>query len=288
MVRTPLRRRGFNLIQLLVILALIAILLALLLPAVQKVREAAKRTEAVNNLKQMTLALHSCNDVYRRLPPAYSEFGIVKFPTSMHVYLLPFVEQEPLFKDYVKQMGGGNTKEAQVQPFIAKSDPSHKDQTAGVQNYAANLRVFSDAGVNTVHDKPLPALGAEVKGTAGIPRTFVDGTSNTIVFATKLAVCGDDGGSRYAAQVNTKYAAFIGQNPAKVTARPADATATFQDMPDQKQCLTSPLMAQSWDRGGLIAGLGDGSVRTLSPKLSPQTWNYALQPNDGNPLGADW
>ena len=109
------RQRGFTLIELLVVIAIIAVLIALLVPAVQKVREAAARTQCANNLKQQGLALHSYHDANKVLPPAKINSGSAGpynastsyYPHKPFVYnhtgfvlILPYLDQAPLYSRY--------------------------------------------------------------------------------------------------------------------------------------------------------------------------------------------
>ena len=111
MISAPLNRRAFTLIELLVVIAIIAILIALLLPAVQQAREAARRTQCKNNLKQLGLALHNHHDTYQYFPPATSQdqppFGPAasNWGASWMIYILPYIEQSSLYNQLT--IGGG-------------------------------------------------------------------------------------------------------------------------------------------------------------------------------------
>jgi hypothetical protein len=277
-------RAGFSRADLLVVTVMGLCLLGLLTPAIAGGRQKAERKLTENHLKQIALAIHNCNDTYRRLPPAYGQVFGFKSKATTHVYLLPFLDQNELFKQYLNQQGGDKRDKTVVSVFVAPLDKTNPNPPAGIDNFAANLRVFGDTKVK--FDASVP-LADTMDAGARFPASIPDGTSNTIAFATKYGVCGK-GGSHYASPPKSDTAAFFGQNPAKVKAAPADATATFQDRPTAAQCLCSPLMAQSYEAEGLLIALFDGSTRTIAPGMSPQTWNVALCPNDGMVLGADW
>src|SRR6516165_5345312 len=100
------KTRGFTLVELLVVIAIIGVVVGLMLPAVLKVREAANRTQCMNNLKQLGMATHSCHDTHHKFPPALGWFPNNPFDPGnaygiAYFHLLPFLEQDNLHKEAI-------------------------------------------------------------------------------------------------------------------------------------------------------------------------------------------
>ena len=206
-------RRGFTLIELLVVIAIIAILIGLLLPAVQKVREAAARMQSANNLKQIGIAIHACHDVNGKLPvtvgcfPADGDtldWGARPLPSAFgtqQYFLLPYLEQDNLYRaPWVNDNGNAqsnswrtksNPSGRTLKVFVSPSDPSAADGIAwdngGAASYASNWHAFGGGW----------GEDWQVSGKARIPTTFGDGTSNTIAYLERYAKCGPRAGNEW-------------------------------------------------------------------------------------------
>ena len=189
------RRRGFTLIELLVVIAIIAVLVSLLLPAVQQAREAARRTQCRNNLKQLGVALHNYHTAYNVFPPGYVAGAAWPATTngwSFYSQLLPYLDQSPLFDKINFNLP---VEDPANQPLVAVNLPAlicPTDQIGGtfsITDAVGNVVIPSAAPISyaaTVGDDASEADGPTGNGTFyRNSRTriadIIDGTSTTVL-----------------------------------------------------------------------------------------------------------
>ena len=301
------RRSAFTLYQLLVLLAVLALLLGLLFPAIARVRSAAARAQSQNNLKQLVLALHNYNDANNVLPPGNDDNNF-----SASAKLLHYIEQDNVYKqiDFKKSVddkANANVRKLIIKTFLSPNDP----RMAVTGDYGATNYLFN---AGTKYDlKNNDGLFYQ-NSKARIPASIPDGTSNTIVIVETLK--GD--GQTKAVDVRRQHVRYKADALKGLTDKSGvqdfkegkhiagDRCASWMDgrflqgtfnsgrkpndeRPDVSCAglggLSGPRSLDEY----IPVGMGDGSVRLINgKKISYETWKAAITPAGGEVLGSDF
>lgn len=286
------RRHGFTLIELLVVIAIIAILIALLLPAVQQAREAARRSQCRNNLKQIGLAMHNYHDVHNGFPVA--QFGCCW--GTWIVGILPYIEQSNLYSRYemnrkygvpVDDARYGNAvnlpvTQTRLATLTCPSDISNAP-IGGItsHNYVVNFgnTSYTQANLNGVVFGRAPfvytASGTPAKN-AGF-QAIKDGTSNTLLVGEVLQGTGTDlRGFAWWGDA-TQFTTYLPPNssiPDRIYSATYCNNDPLQNLPCDISTTDNPTMfgSRSHHVGGVQVALCDGSGRFISENIDLDTW----------------
>lgn len=316
------RRRGFTLIELLVVIAIIAILIALLLPAVQQAREAARRSQCKNNLKQIGLAMHNYHDTYRMfpLPDVGFAYGGPRWVNSWGLSLLPQLDQAPAYNQFDQNAPNGVSDQAnqdvislQLPVFNCPSTPRSGPLQGIIEDQAAatfNPNLVAGSGdyfiARSFRDPtftPSEIAGALFNGRSGggvdwsqngvRMAALTDGTSNTLVCFERSGfpnvvkrgnVPKDPSEYVYPYVVdNNSIGWWASYQHDRIRSWTYDGTQYYGGC--VINCTNDWGGAYSYHVGGMHALLGDGSVRFLGENLDKGTFRALIGKADGEVVG---
>ncbi|MEO6808941.1 MAG: DUF1559 domain-containing protein [Isosphaeraceae bacterium] len=305
------RRSGFTLIELLVVIAIIGVLIALLLPAVQAAREAARRSQCVNNLKQLGIALHNYHDVVGSVPCSSRNWW-GQFPM-----MLPYMEQQPLYNamnfSFAENINGrsinggavnGTAYQTTINTLSCPSDSDRLTNIQGHHNYTGNVGSSANSFYSaTSFNGPFSS-----RGRANQFSDVLDGLSSTAAFSERVKGVGSNNSGMFdvlkpsatfvksslsAGNPNADYLACK-STPSMPGSTPAggDASGMFWTngavctnlynhvmTPNSWSCATgntwdnwAASTASSRHSGVVNCGMMDGSVKSIKDSISPNTW----------------
>jgi prepilin-type N-terminal cleavage/methylation domain-containing protein len=304
---STLQRRehnAFTLVELLLVIAIIGVLVALLLPAVQAAREAARRSTCANKLRQLTLATHTINDTFRALPPLTGNFPTKSTDRgTVFYFLLPYIEQKNFYDRTIDSQGRHLASN-----IVQGSAPQIRGYGTFITNFlcpsdVSNLarQVRNPGTLNVWATASFAANALLFFPDAAIARTIPDGTSHTLMFVERYQICNADwhywgtfGNSNNPdpSPAKSPWWRTPGIAVAGQPNNPATATSlAFQVAPK----ITGPTSDRSvcnWatpntPHSAMIVALADASVRTFQGSMTLQNFQAATRPDDGQQLSED-
>jgi len=309
------RWRGFTLVELLVVIAIIAILIGLLLPAVQKIREAAARTQCLNNLKQISLACVNCADTYHgRLPVSV---GLYPQPTwgpnngdgGHFMHLLPFLEQKPVYDATFipnSQQGFGNgwgdgrngpastytqwansVRLGELPVFNCPSDPTAQDAAGGDQygspggytSYAFNGQIFK------ANWSAPTGSWSPYNPTLRYPAGIRDGASQTAFYTEKTRHT--TRGQRYDGYWPDWGGPIYDSSDFGQPIGPGAVPQFTWTMANDRANINGDLPGTP-HTGSINVAMGDGSVHSIQQTVTGSTWWALFTPNGNDTAGNNW
>jgi prepilin-type N-terminal cleavage/methylation domain-containing protein/prepilin-type processing-associated H-X9-DG protein len=305
-------QRGFTLIELLVVIAIISVMMGLLLPAVQKVREAAARIQSQNNLKQIGLALHVYQDANDRFPPGYqSGYPRQPVPTTdaapgwaWGAFLLPYLEQDPLFRQLRFDLpcwDSANAAAVRFAPrvFICPAAPNTGPTMSvfddsgttlaefGISHYVANNGQDETWAYDIANHSTLPGIGPFYRNSKTRIASVTDGLSNTFFIGEHTTI------SNKTWVGVVPGATVCPLDPYRFPFTECDAAATLVlchsgPSPGEPGVVHPPSfptchvcqMYAPWQGGNVL--FGDGSVRFIPTTINLNTWAALSSMNLGD------
>ena len=282
-----MKKRGFTLVELLVVIAIIGILVGMLFPAIQAVRDAARRTDSINRLRQLTLGVHNAESARQQFPPSICTMtgdpGYIR--GSVFLHLLPYLEQQNLLELTIDTGNYYGVYREKVNFFRNPCDATEGSSGSvnhvpwgdyGVTGYAANYQVLG-----CVRDNGSGGLDRQIK-TMG---SMIDGTSNTIMFAERyMSMRNSDYysnndywyyniwayGEEFWYHWNPVFCAYITGPASKFQVNPTEG---FDG------ATVNPLLAHAPRSSGILISKSDGSTKLLAAQIDPDIWWALCTPN---------